>query len=526
MRFHFPSHKFARWELQWAILPIMVSTVALPPSAFRTCLLLNDLALILPALADCIVPKGFPLKRLSSSARTFFIINAAALTSIGVFFVPATWLWMPTKVKAGRRVTLAPCRIIESGCFPKRMNSPGRRVVIVTLVYPPDNYSGAARPYRFSKYLRELGYTVDVLAGTESRRPISDGSVHRFHAQFDHVPKDSFIEKVFRKTVLPHDEGITWIPELVSFAARWRDEAPVIFSTAPPVTTHLAGLALKKRFGWKWIADFRDPLADNPYRLPRVRKVDRWLQKTIFRNADALIANTDAVARLWRHSHPEAAAKIHQIWNGFDPEDGLGPIPIPRRERKVLRHVGSIYGDRYPEMLLSSVERLIAAGRCNPDTFCIDLVGPVGQPPETMPAAPWFHCVPGLVPKDEATRLIAETDYLLLLDVTRSNTGLQVPAKIFDYIRMGRPILACTVRDSPVDRILAQAGTPYVALYAGDPAHEIDRRVAHFLELPSTAVEPSGWFQDNFNSRLQTRALAAIIESVAGSGRTERAGVQ
>lgn len=102
MRFHFLSHKFSRLVLPWAVLLILASTIALPPSPFRTFLLLDELVFILLAFLDCIVPENFLLKRLTSPARTFVIMNAAALAAVSVFFVPATRLWLPTRVREGR----------------------------------------------------------------------------------------------------------------------------------------------------------------------------------------------------------------------------------------------------------------------------------------------------------------------------------------------------------------------------------------------------------------------------------------
>jgi cellulose synthase/poly-beta-1,6-N-acetylglucosamine synthase-like glycosyltransferase len=93
MRFHFLSHKFARLVLPWAILGIVGSSVTLPASRLRTCLLIFAAAVALLALVDRLVPAGFPLKRVTSPARTFIVMNAAALASIVVFIVPAKRLW-------------------------------------------------------------------------------------------------------------------------------------------------------------------------------------------------------------------------------------------------------------------------------------------------------------------------------------------------------------------------------------------------------------------------------------------------
>jgi cellulose synthase/poly-beta-1,6-N-acetylglucosamine synthase-like glycosyltransferase len=103
MRLHFVSHKFGRLALPWAMLLIVGATFALPPSWFRTSLELGDLALLLLALLDGIVPRWLPLKRISSPARTFLVMNAASVAALVVFFTPAERLWVPTKVDVTKK---------------------------------------------------------------------------------------------------------------------------------------------------------------------------------------------------------------------------------------------------------------------------------------------------------------------------------------------------------------------------------------------------------------------------------------
>jgi cellulose synthase/poly-beta-1,6-N-acetylglucosamine synthase-like glycosyltransferase len=102
MRLHFLSHKFARLVLPWAILLVWVATMALPASPFRRFLLIDELALVALAALDRFVPKGFFLKRVSSPARSFLVMNLASLLAIGVFVVPPETLWRPTRVKVRR----------------------------------------------------------------------------------------------------------------------------------------------------------------------------------------------------------------------------------------------------------------------------------------------------------------------------------------------------------------------------------------------------------------------------------------
>jgi biofilm PGA synthesis N-glycosyltransferase PgaC len=99
MRFHFLSHKSARLALPWAILLIFIATLALPHSSFRAFLLTDELIFIAIALLDRYIPKSFPLKRISSPARTFLAMNLAAVLALAVFVVPPDRLWKPTQVK-------------------------------------------------------------------------------------------------------------------------------------------------------------------------------------------------------------------------------------------------------------------------------------------------------------------------------------------------------------------------------------------------------------------------------------------
>jgi cellulose synthase/poly-beta-1,6-N-acetylglucosamine synthase-like glycosyltransferase len=99
MRFHFLSYKFARLVLPWAVLLIWGATLALPGSGFRTFLLVDELALGALALVDYAVPKGFPLKRISSPARTFLTMNAAALLAAPFLLAAPGTVWKPTRVR-------------------------------------------------------------------------------------------------------------------------------------------------------------------------------------------------------------------------------------------------------------------------------------------------------------------------------------------------------------------------------------------------------------------------------------------
>src|SRR5207244_4364454 len=109
-----------------------------------------------------------------------------------------------------------------------------------------------------------------------------------------------------------------------------------------------------------------------------------------------------------------------------------------------------------------------------------------------------------------------ESDYLLLLDGNQQNVGYTVPAKIFEYIRVGRPILAVTSPESPVDRILDRSGVPFVCIYPHDSTSDVDLKLSGFFRLSNQPRPASAWFREQFDGERQAAQLGNILEKILG----------
>src|ERR1700732_123572 len=119
-------------------------------------------------------------------------------------------------------------------------------VLIFAYHFPPENEIGAARPYRFSKYLSKLGYTCRIFTAAD-KAGRDDPSVVYVADPFVTGPRHSAnwqFERAVRKIFLPGDTGLHWsyqAPRAVRAYVRARPGARVtIFSTFPPLGTHLA----------------------------------------------------------------------------------------------------------------------------------------------------------------------------------------------------------------------------------------------------------------------------------------------
>jgi Glycosyltransferase Family 4 len=399
-----------------------------------------------------------------------------------------------------------------------------KTVVILAFYFPPDNLAGGARPFRFYKYLPRFGYQTRVVTVA----PQDEATARRGEVRYVPHPRDRgslprFTERVLRRFVAPNDDGITWFPYAAAAARRWieHDGASVVLSTSPAVSTHLAAMRLQRRHGVKWIADFRDPVVGSPFRTGSER-FDAFLEPRIFQRADALIANTDALERAWLDRYPQHRQKISLLWNGFDPDESIAAAPIPSRDHRLLTHTGDIYGRRHPGQLVASITRLTERGGLDPARLRIRLVGRFVPewPPEHAAAmqklvqAGQVECSGEPVPRAQALELLAESDYLLLLDVSGPQAGLQVPSKTFEYLQIGRPVLTFTTRDSPLERILERSGVPGVCIYQSDAAAAVDEKMMKFLQLPTSPVRAADWFWQQFDGLNQARQLAAKLDEL------------
>lgn len=400
-----------------------------------------------------------------------------------------------------------------------------RWVLIFAYHFPPENVIGALRPHRFYKYLPEHGFRCRVITAADVRScPELDAET--VPDPFLSSPSRGFAwqkERLFRRVLFPGAVGLQWSRLACAaggnFLEAHKHDEVTVLSTWPPLGAHLAAWHLTTQQHLPWIADFRDPLAASPVIArfgPQTRATSWWLERRFIRAADAFVANTDEMEQTVRRRHPAYQNKVHLIWNGFDPEQRIQALP-PRPQR-VFRHVGELYEGRTAAPLIEALAHLIRQGRLAPDSLRIELIGPAA--PSCLPPEPilsegqtqgWLHVLPRQIPKSDAQHMAQTSDGLLLI---QPQSTIQVPGKLFEYVQIGRPILALLPPGSAVERILQKCGVPYRIIYTGAPMETFANALLDYFALPSEPVPQSAWFEETFNGRTQTAALAKLIDSV------------
>ena len=407
------------------------------------------------------------------------------------------------------------------------MPSSPRSVLLIAFHFPPEALPGAVRPSRFYQYLPEFGYEPEVITSAVQTEP--NPRIHTVPAT-TYVPNKYTIagatEILLHKIVWPAELGMLWSVPAASAGHQLMKQKPIsaVISTCPPINTHLAGLVLKMRYGIPWIADFRDPMFDNPWdiKMGKFSHACRSkLEKMVFQHADAIIAVSDVPAGWWRERFPQHAHKIHVLWNGYNPSEDLTGQPLPPRPYRVISHVGNLYGKRRPEVIVNALARLFEHNCLKPENVRLQFVGEIGHDVweadgtvlSQLQKLGVMECT-GLVPRPQALKMTAESDYLMMLDI-QDGEGYTVPSKLFEYVRIGRPILTVTQPNSPVERIMNRCGVPNVIVHPRDPEETVCQKLQQLFELPSDTTKPSDWFLDTFDGRRQTGTLASILESIS-----------
>jgi len=263
-----------------------------------------------------------------------------------------------------------------------------------------------------------------------------------------------------RAVVLDHllqypDQYAPWLRPAVRRGLQINRTARIdaVLATGKPWTGLLVGQRLARRLGVPFVADFRDPWTRNAYNGPRSSALharDKKVERDVCLSASFVIANTEELRRQFAEDYPDLRDRFLTITNGFDdsaesnPQDLAPPGSTHDSAGVELWHFGTLYGNRDPLALLTAVSRLRANGVLGAETFRLHLVGSwLVTNSETNRLAEALQgqgvvVRTNSVPHAECLRLMRAAPALLALQPA---SPLQIPAKIYEYVATGRPLV-------------------------------------------------------------------------------------
>lgn len=348
-------------------------------------------------------------------------------------------------------------------------------LLMISYPFPPNPSAGAVRSERFSRYLSEYGWDIDVITiKPQQARSVSDSelfgekiTVHRTQT-FDpwlrlskRVPKN-FILRVIRSVLMRifsfPDHMLLWLPFAVFQGLKICKQKKIdaIYTTSPPHSSQIIGYLLAKITGIPLVADFRDPWTLNAYRDTGVIdtilfKFSAVIERTVYRQASFVLANTRANRINLLNAFPEIDHhKVVYLPNGWESFEMEGTEPLSQNDSFTIVHTGTFYPKFNPYALLYAIGmwknglqpknipdlhdrdlKVLLFGSKDAETR--HLIGHLDIE-KYVEIIPW-------VPQVEARNMMCAADLLWVTLGTGPESSTYVPSKLFEYIAAKKPII-------------------------------------------------------------------------------------
>lgn len=411
-----------------------------------------------------------------------------------------------------------------------------KRVLMIAFHYPPMlGSSGIQRTLKFSQYLPEFDWEPIVL--TAHPRAYSSTSNH----QIGEISDQLAVYRAFALDTSKHLSFMGHYPGLLALPDRWvswgigaipmglhliRKYRPnVIWSTYPVATAHLIGLSLCRLTGIPWVADLRDPMTDTDYPPdPFTRRMYQWIEEKTITYCTRAVLTTPGAIKDYETRFPQAtASRFCLIENGYDEENFVAAeasigVRVSKNRQFVLVHSGIIYpSERDPVAFFEALAALLQLELISPltlkvilratahDEYLLRLIDKYGIGAVVSLAPP--------IPYRDALSEMLAADGLLILQA--SNCNNQIPAKLYEYLRARRPILALTDPTGNTATTLRNAGIDTIARL--DCKNDIMRELLRFLALARRNEAPIAPMDKVLASsrKSRTRELSVLLNRVS-----------
>lgn len=376
---------------------------------------------------------------------------------------------------------------------------------MVACYFPPYGGMGCQRALKFVKYLPQNKWVPTVLTVKEKKTKKDSPTKEEFYKPKDpSLLKDIpfgvkvyrtpileftlFLKKIFFKGVKKvssaespeklaqtkrnvffkyvrtfldfPDHEIGWLPFALYKGLQIikKEKIDVIFTTSPPHSIHLIGCLLKYLTKKPWVIDFRDPWTKEVWFNPATplrRRMEEGLERYILSYADKIICNTGPMKEDFINSYPGISKdKFVVITNGFDKED-LQDLKRENQEKFTITYTGTMcisfdakesirYNpvhffkalrkllDEKPE--LEDKIQVIFAVFIREELDVLKLVKDLGL--EKVLKIYQF------LSHQECMQHLVNSDVLLLIHHAGQRSKDWVPAKLYEYLGVGKPVLA------------------------------------------------------------------------------------
>ena len=355
-----------------------------------------------------------------------------------------------------------------------------RKCLIISAYFPPMGGIGVQRILKFAKYLNGFGWNPLIASiPINSTKEVQDNTLlaelpkelkifRPFYFDYRKIIPGE-IAKLFRKfeqTYLFPDKYQIWNLFLRHRLKKIIDDnnIEIIYINVPPFSTIDITEFLGRNFHLPVILSFRDPFSFNNYYVlnpnPVQEKSAYIKEKKAFQFASKIVCVTPFQQKKYMEIFPEYKDKFALITNGFDEQDFCFSSPIEKKEHLQIGYSGSVSSlvplkpvlEAIYEIYIKFKIRIVLnmatpnkkskIRKIHPLCFSADLVD-----------------IKGFLPHHDSIDNLKQSDLLLLMFANDPSTEGSYPGKVFEYFKVGKPILLLHQKEGILSDLIKKTAT-------------------------------------------------------------------
>jgi glycosyltransferase involved in cell wall biosynthesis len=434
-----------------------------------------------------------------------------------------------------------------------------KNLLIIAPYFVPRRRVGALRPFRFASHLAVSGWNISVVTigsgempTPEEKKSLEKMNILEISPPFDRTKNSGEIAAVAgnsksnnKKSTLMDKSGNlidrhtpldTWIylfrlryGKIRTFAAKQNPDA--VWATGDPWSGLWLGEKLSGDLNIPFVADFRDPWTLSGLNL-RDRSAwsesaDRRFEERILRHASKVIFTSGATAELYKRHYHLPSWKVKVICNSYSDLIEHKTLPTSETIRFENDHFHILFLGRFRRLspataIINVLERLYEKDTQTASKIRIHSFGKMWdediQRVKKAGIKKIFKMHKPVNPQHIGS-VLENADLLMVSTAPERDTI--IPAKFWEYLSVGKPVLAIS-RNEEIRGILSKAGGG--VFFRPDQVEEtadfisrmmISKENRTVFPVPEINVEE----RKKFGSGETSRQLGQTLEEVIAHGR-------